>query len=259
MTETHTDMTTPQHIIIEELASTNLKLKEICDTQKLEEFSIVQTNYQYAGRGQMGNHWESERNKNLTFSTLLKPEHIAIHEQFILSKVVSLAIYNTLKSINIADVHIKWPNDIYCGNKKIAGILIENSIMGQNIFNSIIGIGLNINQELFTPNAGNATSLKIITGTNFNLKKVLNQLVKNIIELYIMSSTEEAKTIHQKYLDHLYRYQKKAHYKDKHGDYSGTITGVDSSGRLKITTDKGIKKVYGFKEVEFIIEDKLNT
>ena len=133
---------------LRETRSTNLVLKEMLREYELPEGFVLRTDFQSAGKGQPGNSWEAEKGKNLLFSVLLYPHHIAITEQFILSQLVSVAILRTLNSF-CTGFSIKWPNDIYFGDKKIAGILIENSLQGTKLNTSIVGIGLNVNQKIF--------------------------------------------------------------------------------------------------------------
>ena len=127
---------------------------------ELPHATVVSTYNQTAGRGQRGNSWESEPHKNLTFSVLLKPQHIIAREQFYISEIVSVAIVNTLRKYIIDQpIAIKWPNDIYVNDDKICGILIENTLSGYSISQSIAGIGININQQTFLSNAPNPISL----------------------------------------------------------------------------------------------------
>ena len=251
MADINADMSTPRHIVIDELPSTNSKMKELLEGENLPEFTIVQTHYQYAGRGQMGNIWESERNKNLTFSILLNPDFLNIKDQFILSKAVSLAIIKTIHALGINHLCIKWPNDIYYQNFKLAGILIENSIMGHKISNSTVGIGLNVNQVTFSDDLPNATSLKKITGLEYDLIKLLNELVNNLVDSYSLIAATDAESINIEYLDKLYLINQIADFKDDNGFFKGMIQGVDATGKLKIKTKDGLR-YYEFKEVEFI-------
>ena len=156
-------------IHLNETHSTNSYLRELIMREKEQpEGTVVITDYQTAGRGQKGNSWESERGKNLTFSILLHPNHIPPGKQFILSQLISIAIVGVLKEY---DRHftIKWPNDIYWKEKKIAGMLIEVDLTGSSLSNAIIGIGININQRHFKSDAPNPVSLTQITGKEHNL------------------------------------------------------------------------------------------
>ena len=152
-----------QIIKLEETESTNTYLKNILAESSIGEFTVVSTNFQTKGRGQMGNSWISNRGENLLFSMLIYPHTIKANEQFVISQVVSVALANVLRRY-VCDIKIKWPNDIYWKDNKIAGILIENSLLGHHIERSIIGIGLNINQNTFPNFLVNPISLQMITG-----------------------------------------------------------------------------------------------
>ena len=149
-------------IHINETNSTNNYLQSLCSEQKVEELTVVVADFQTSGRGQRGNSWESDPGKNLLFSTVIFPEFLEARRQFLISQIISLAIKEELDTYT-TDISIKWPNDIYWKEKKICGMLIENDLMGRNISQSIIGIGININQEIFHSSAPNPVSLLQIT------------------------------------------------------------------------------------------------
>ena len=236
----------------EELSSTNNKLKELKQNQNLEEFTVVQTYRQTAGKGQAGNSWESEEKKNLTFSTLLKPSYVEILEQFIISKAVALGITDVFNSIR-PGFSIKWPNDIYYNNKKIGGILIENAIRQDCISESVIGIGLNINQTKFVSDAPNPISLKSITGKNFDLDEMLLRTLERIAGYVNMIKNGESESLDKLYLDQLYRKSGYHLYNDANGEFRAQITGINNYGHLELTTQEGERRSYAFKEVEFVI------
>ena len=140
-------MIMPEYIHLTQTHSTNLYLRQILESNPLvEEGLVIYADFQDAGRGQQGNSWESEAKKNILCSLLLYPRRINAQDQFIISEIVSLGIADTLNSIQDGFA-IKWPNDIYYGDKKVAGILIENDLSGKVIYDSIIGFGINVNQE----------------------------------------------------------------------------------------------------------------
>lgn len=166
-------------IHINETNSTNNYLQSLCSEQKVEELTVVVADFQTSGRGQRGNSWESAPGKNLLFSTVIFPEFLEARRQFLISQVISLAIKEELDTYT-SDISIKWPNDIYWKEKKICGMLIENDLMGRNINQSIAGIGININQEIFHSSAPNPVSLLQITGEEHDLFKTLkNIMLKN--------------------------------------------------------------------------------
>ena len=157
--------------------------------------SKLVANFQGEGKGQRGNVWSSEPGKNLTFSLVLNPKRVAPSEAFVISKIVSLAICKYLESVIDEDVFIKWPNDIYVGEKKICGILIENQFKGNNFEYAIIGIGLNVNQTNFQ-NLPRVTSLFLESKKELDLKSVLTELLKSIEIFYLRFQREGVSTIH---------------------------------------------------------------
>jgi BirA family transcriptional regulator, biotin operon repressor / biotin---[acetyl-CoA-carboxylase] ligase len=237
-------------IFSENLSSTNLHAAALLKHGNPAEGTIVHTNFQTAGKGQMGNSWESEDGKNLLISIILYPVFIKADQQFVLSEVVSLGITDFLSSF-LPDVFIKWPNDIYFFNDKIAGILIENSIMQDEIESSIAGIGLNINQERFVSGAPNPTSLRILTGKNHDLSECLKSLAAAIDKRYKQLLKGENSVIDKEYITSMYRYGSWNKYSDDKGLFEGRITGVTPSGKLLVEDRKGKIREYGFKEVDF--------
>lgn len=236
---------------VSQVDSTNNFLRELGKNATLPEGFMVCTDFQTKGKGQQGNSWESEKGKNLLVSILLYPKHISIQNQFILSQITSIAIVTILKQY--ADFFsIKWPNDIYWKDKKIGGILIENSLLRDKIEKSIVGIGLNINQEKFFSNAPNPIALKQITGEEMDVNLLLNTIHNEIIELY---NSADSNFIHQLYLSHLYRKIGFHTFKDVSTDtlFSAKIKNVGFDGKLELTTDTNEEKTYYFKEVEWIL------
>ena len=233
---------------LRETRSTNLVLKEMLHEYQLPEGFVLRTDFQSAGKGQPGNSWEAEKGKNLLFSVLLYPHHIAITEQFILSQLVSVAILRTLNSF-CTGFSIKWPNDIYFGDKKIAGILIENSLQGTRLNTSIVGIGLNVNQKIFRSDAPNPVSLRQITGANQRRKAILQDLLKNIQELY---KKMDMAAIQKQYSENLYRRDGFFTYRDNDGFFDAEIAAIESDGCLKLKTRTGEIRAYYFKEVAFV-------
>ena len=233
------------------LKSTNEKLKEITDENDIPEFSIVMAGHQTAGKGQEGNSWESERGKNLTVSILLKPGFLSPANQFYISKIVSLAIVWALKELGV-EPEIKWPNDIYFGNKKIAGILIENKVMGNAISESIVGIGLNVNQQEFLSGAKNPVSVKNIINKDVEINSVLEMLLEKLIFLYKWLYTGNTDTIDEAYGKSLYRREGTFRFRDKYGEFQARTTSIETSGMLVLQDTNGKIRRYAFKEVEFV-------
>jgi len=245
-------MQTSFNIIREEIVkSTNDSAKELLQKNEIGEFSIIVANKQVAGKGQRKNIWHSDAGENLTFSIITFPGFLKATEQFYLSKAVSLGIIDYLNSEN--DVFkIKWPNDIYYNDKKICGILIENSIAGSVIKNSIIGIGLNINQKIFPEYLPDAVSLSIIREKNYNLEKELLSLLNSIFIKYKLLKNRKFTEIDNLYHKNLYRINKISNFKDATGIFKGKITGTLPEGKLVIETSENEIRTYNFKEVGFI-------
>lgn len=232
---------------VKELDSTNLWLRNRMKQADLSEFFVVRTDYQSAGKGQANNFWESEPSKNLLFSTLLLPVHLPIAQQFLISQIVSVALCRTLERF-VEDVRIKWPNDIYVGNKKIAGILIENAWLGDRVQSSIVGVGLNVNQIHFQSNAPNPTSLKIVTNKSFDRLKLLKQILEHLFKIY-----NEEELIELEYFERLFRKDGFYTYQDNEGCFEAKIADVKSDGQIELETPSGHRKSYYFKEVEFVL------
>lgn len=241
-----------QIIRLEETESTNSYLRDLLKSQHLEEGSVVVADFQTAGRGQVGNSWYSDKGDNLLFSLLIYPTGIPANEQFIISRMVSLAIKNTLDQF-ADDIRIKWPNDIYWKERKIAGILIENSLQGKIIENSIIGIGLNLNQQIFPVELPNPVSLRQITATEQDKNYILDLLLKEFFLLYRSLQRGEKQVIEDEYMLDLYRANGYYWYEDANGRFQAEIDNVLPSGHLVLRTlDTNEERIYAFKEVQFI-------
>ena len=234
-----------------EIDSTNNYAAKQLLTNRLPEGAVFVTDCQTVGRGQVNNYWESEPGQNLTFSFVCYPEYLRIDRQFEISKAVSLGVKNFL-SRYVAGVSIKWPNDIYIGDKKVAGILIENAIRNGKLSNCIVGIGLNINQLAFVSDAPNPISLRQATGVCYDLQEMLALLLAEIDQWYQLLKHGNQMAIDEAYTDSLYRLSQRANYKDEQGPFTGRISGVDAIGRLCIETESGKSMIFHFKEVAFL-------
>ncbi len=230
--------------------STNSELKRIQSLETLPEFYAIRTGFQSAGKGQIGNSWEAQRGKNILFSMLLRPHHIAIPEQFLLSQIVSVAIVKVMQSYKV-ECEIKWPNDIYVGDKKLGGILIENSLRGSKIDYSIIGVGLNINQSLFKSNAPNPISTFSILSKKIDLKKLFVELIEEIKQLYLHENSKVVKSEYKQYL-----YRKNGFFNYKYPDnklFEAEINSIEDNGKLWLRKRSGEVECFYFKEVEFVL------
>ena len=208
---------------------------------------IAVADYQTAGKGCGSNSWESERGKNLTFSLLIHPERIPANEQFRITEVASVALCETLAHYISNKVEIKWPNDIYVGDRKICGILIENRLQGSTIKDAIIGIGLNVNQRVFLSDAPNPVSLYQLTGQETDREALLQQF------LTAFGRIAASQTVSDDYRARLYRKGIAAPYEDASGRFMATLTDVLPDGRLVLQDETGQARTYAFKEVKFIV------
>lgn len=215
------------------------------------EGTVIITDNQTAGRGQRGNIWEASSGENLTFSLILKPNFLKASNQFQLNVAISMGVFDFLSEFIDENLSVKWSNDIYHGDKKMGGILIENSLQGYQIGHSIIGIGININQLEF--NNLRATSLRNITQNplKYDLSEILKRLLENLEKNYLKIKNNNYESLKIKYLSNLFRFQKYHYFKRNGQQFLGKITGVDETGKLGIETD-GYVNYFDFKEVEFI-------
>lgn len=197
--------------------------------------------YQTAGRGQTGNSWESEANKNVLCSILLPPSK----NLYFLNIAVSVAIIRLLGG----QYTIKWPNDIYYNDKKLAGILLENAIVGSEIKYSIAGIGLNVNQTVFVSNAPNPVSLKQITGKEYDI----DQLMKDLLETITVVLKEPEDVIWSEYKAHLYRREGYWLFEDKNGAFEAHIEDVLPTGEIVLRDKNSQVHQYGFKQIKYIL------
>ena len=234
------------------LPSTN-QYCELLDLSQTEEFSVIYARQQTAGIGQRGNCWDSQPDKNLTFSLILKPTFLPAAEQYMLTKVVSLGITDCLQSLipggNI--IKIKWPNDIYINDHKVCGILISNKLSRTYLSASIVGIGLNVNQTEFPSWVPNPISLKQITGEELSLRPLLENIVQAIQTRYRQLPTNPD-ILDQEYLSRLLRLHQPARYL-YHGEaITATIQGVNQYGHLLLTTSEGRPLTCQLKELTFL-------
>jgi len=238
---------------VKETISTNVLMKELIWTMDLPEGFVVRTDFQTKGKGQGTNRWESAKGKNLLFSLLLRPVHIPIEEQFLISQFVSLGIIDSLRRLfpeAASGFSIKWPNDIYWHNQKTGGILIENAWQGGKITSSIIGIGLNVNQKQFYSDAPNPVSLLQITGKRFSRKALLKNML-TAIEYYYVNF--DAELIRKNYHQALFRKEGFHSFRSDNLIFDAEIVEVANDGKLILKEKTGKISGYYFKEVEFRI------
>lgn len=244
--------THPNIVRLESVASTNTWLSANATT--LPDFTIVEAVSQPAGRGQRGNSWESEPGKNLTISVLFRPDaSLVAADQFAISEATALAVADTLGEYGI-EATVKWPNDIYVGDRKICGILIEHSLIGSGITHSILGIGLNINQSRFLSDAPNPVSMTNITGQEYTTDEVRDTLARKLQErLAPTASAEGRERLHRDFTAGLWRGDGRLYpFRDNlTGErFMAAIESVEPRGMLCLTPGG---RRYAFKEVTFEI------
>lgn len=245
-----------EYIEIDETASTNSYLER--NFASYPDMTMVIARRQTSGRGQRGNSWEAEEGKNLTFSLLHYPDRLPANTQFAMSEAVALAIVETLAACDI-DAKVKWPNDIYCGDRKICGILIEHSVMGMEINRSIIGVGLNVNQTEFVSDAPNPVSMAMLKATEFDLSTLVEMVGMRIETALKAIGSEEGRQLkHQEFIHNLWRGDGLLYpFRDKESGatYLGRVCGVEPAGWLHVEEENGSSHRYAFKEVEFVINN----
>jgi BirA family transcriptional regulator, biotin operon repressor / biotin---[acetyl-CoA-carboxylase] ligase len=213
---------------------------------------VILTFRQTSGRGYGKNVWESENYKNLTFSLILKPRLLEASRQFLVSQVVSLGLADFLRS-KTEGVTIKWPNDLLIYNKKVGGILIENSILGNQVQTTVAGIGLNINQDIFPDYLPAATSLSISTGCEYPLKESLNEIITEIFKWYGYLNLNNIRMIEEAYLNNLFMMEEKALFRAGETLFEAKIKGIDQYGQLLLKEDPDRIKAWPFKSIEMVI------
>jgi BirA family transcriptional regulator, biotin operon repressor / biotin---[acetyl-CoA-carboxylase] ligase len=242
-----------------EVPSTNAYAQALLSESRPPAGTVVTTFHQTAGRGQIGSHWESEPGKNISLSAIFRPDFIEAKDQFQLNQCISLAVLDLVKNcLPDQPVSIKWPNDIYVGSRKIAGILIQNSLINTQIRSTVAGIGININQTRFASNPPNPTSLRLESGHDFPLDDLVPLLCEHLERRYLQLKAGKIVPLQHDYLRHLYRFGQLANYQRTSGPtgasepvFQGTITGIDEMGRLRVEVDSRIE-CFDLKEIRFI-------
>ena len=241
-------------IHVESVDSTNSYASELLRQIELSEGSIIYTFEQLNGRGQRGNSWESEPFKNVALSLVLYPKFLSVEQQFLLTKIASLAVADLMAemledSVNPEEISIKWPNDIYVNERKIAGILIENSLRESTLQSSIVGIGININQLNFATK--HATSLALLANKEFKLMKVFERLCEFFEARYLQLKANKLESIDNAYLGRLHRLNQWSNYTSMETMFEGNIKGVSKVGKLQVELRTGEIKEFDLKEIVF--------
>lgn len=239
-------------IKLDATASTNAHLRTMLTTCHLENFTTIVTENQFAGKGQRGTTWVSEVGSNLTFSVLMKSKAETVQRIFDLNVMVALAVATTLKKIANLPFFIKWPNDILSVNKKIGGILIENSIKSKGEINSIVGIGINVNQKQF-PAMSKASSLSLLTGETWDREALLQELLAALKEGYEALQRGEAPSVWEGYQAHLYRKDIVSAFEWPDGTrFNGRIKRVTPYGKLVVEVENQGETEFDLKEIQLL-------
>lgn len=214
------------------------------------EGTLVYTDHQKSGKGQRGNKWIAEPGKNVLMSVLIRPSYVLVSEQYLLNVVVGLAVLRCVgRYLPTIDLVMKWPNDILVNGKKICGILVENSIKGSTLENSIVGIGFNLNQSSF--GLMSATSIFLETGSPTNKEEFMENLLVDL-EYYLLKLKNGKKSdLLVLYHENLFQKGVRAKYQDDEGEFYGVIEGIDNTGKLMVSKDLG-KQHFGIKEIKFL-------
>ena len=246
----------------DEVESTNSRMAE--ERLHQDDFTTFAAKGQTAGRGQKGNGWHSAKGENLTFSTLLRPEWLPVQEQFAISQAAALAVVDYLADKGVT-AKIKWPNDIYVGERKICGILIENSLEGEHLATSIVGIGLNLNQTVFPDSVPNPVSLKMVTDRHYCPEEELVRFLGFLRERYERTRFSRSRNGQDiEYMESMFRRGEWHNFErmeesdvpveKRNGHvFRARILGTNPEGKLLLENEEGIVKSFAFKEIKYII------
>lgn len=238
---------------LDAINSTNSFLKDWAKTKLVKNGTVVVAKNQYSGRGQMHNRWRSEPGKNLTFSLLCRFKNLKSSKQFYLNCAVSAAIYEAIFPIIGNDLSVKWPNDIMADNKKIGGVLVENTVKNGFITQSIIGIGLNVNQTIFPKDLAQATSLNLLLKKEFDLDIILTSILSAVPKKFKMLESKMYNELFDFYNKNLYKINVRANFIDENEQsFKGKIKGVNSNGALEIELDNKKIKSFAHNTIHFL-------
>ncbi len=236
-----------------EVASTNAHAFSLLSKNKPPEGTVISTFCQTAGRGQIGSNWESEPGKNIALSIVLYPVFLEARHQFRLNLALSLAVRDFVERHLALEVKIKWPNDIYIGSRKVAGILVQNVLRGEYIRTTVAGIGINVNQSVFRSNPPNPTSFLLETEQTFELYDLIASLCQCAEQRYLQLKSGKIVPLQREYVQHLYRYGEPGPYRRASSGevFMGTICGIDEAGRLRLGVH-GAVETFDLKEIQFL-------
>ncbi|MEN0045600.1 MAG: biotin--[acetyl-CoA-carboxylase] ligase [Bacteroidota bacterium] len=233
------------------LASTNEYAFKLLEKQTVVEGTVISTAEQFKGKGQLGNTWESTPNENIAMSVVFHPHFLLPTQQFYLNIAVAIAVRETLAAYT-EGVQIKWSNDILINQKKVVGILIQNNLNAQQIQNSVVGIGINVNQQKFSPELEQASSLFLESGQKIDLEKLMQHLCKNLELRYLQLKRKHYEALRVDYFEHLFQYKEWAWYETLEGiPVKGKIVDVLETGQLVMQHNTS-RRVYHLKEIRFL-------
>ncbi|MFZ1750698.1 MAG: biotin--[acetyl-CoA-carboxylase] ligase [Saprospiraceae bacterium] len=241
-------------IYMPEMVSTNAFATELLSKTNPSEGTCIITDFQTAGRGQIGRSWFSDPGQNVLISYILYPKFIKISDQFYLNIISGLAVRDVV-SMSCPEAKIKWPNDIYVGNQKIAGILVQNTLQGTTIKSTIIGMGLNVNQKYFSPELPNPTSLHQKTKIIFDISEIIGLLSARLEYHYLRMLRGQTLDLLTEYTQLMYRLEQWSRYSsvDDESTFEAKITGIDDDGYLVLCHKDMTIHSYGFRQIRYII------
>ncbi|MEN8188022.1 MAG: biotin--[acetyl-CoA-carboxylase] ligase [Bacteroidota bacterium] len=238
---------------LDAINSTNSFLKEMVKEESTDNWTIVSTDFQTSGRGQLHTKWFSFKAKNLLFSVLIRFDNFEVSKQFYLNCAVSLGIYKALEKYNIPNLSVKWPNDIMADKKKLGGILIENTIQNSKIKYAVVGVGININQDYFPEYLSKAISIKEILKKDLDRDQILMEIINSIQKYIEQLENEEYDVLKNEYEQVLFKNGLPQMFEDQlHNRFQGIITGVSEEGKLRVEMEDESIKEFGFKEIKFL-------
>jgi BirA family transcriptional regulator, biotin operon repressor / biotin---[acetyl-CoA-carboxylase] ligase len=239
-------------IKLDAIDSTNDFLKELSKKQVVENFTVVVAKTQTKGKGQMGSSWDSESGKNLIMSILIKDILRNIDEIFHLNVAVALSVIQVLEEFNLPKLSIKWPNDIMSDTKKLCGILIENSFKSDSKIESVVGIGLNINQKAFN-NLPKASSMLVVMHREFDLDAILNRLIFQIKKNCSLIVSNQEDKLWNDFHNYLFKMNVPMPFEDANKlRFMGIIQGITNEGKLQLILEDDSIKTFGIKEIQML-------
>ncbi|HEX4888696.1 MAG TPA: biotin--[acetyl-CoA-carboxylase] ligase [Luteibaculaceae bacterium] len=240
-----------QIVRLDAIDSTNNYAANLLNTPFGAEGTVIMAYDQFAGKGQRGSIWLSKPGENLTFSLILRPTFLTADDQYYLSKWAALAVAEALTHLTGIEVHIKWPNDLYCGVQKLGGMLIEATLQGNALNHAIVGVGININQMDFDASLS-ATSLSLLTGQRWDMEVVLEALLQSLNARYIWVLQRKWKEIDQGYLSRLLDWKGVRRFESRDGVFQAKVLGVNKNGLLQLEQAGGEIREYDLKEVKWL-------